>query len=104
MPGNKYQEITKARKTLELPEKANLETIKTNYRRLLSKWHPDKCSEDPETCKEMTHKIISAYETLMDYCNNYQYSFSEETVKRHRAWNSRFAGRYGIFSTSINSP
>ncbi len=85
MQGNKYQEITEARKTLELPEKATLETIKINYRRLLSKWHPDKCLENPELCKEMTHKIISAYETLMDYCSHYQYSFSEETVKRHRS-------------------
>jgi len=85
MPRNKYQEITEARKTLELPEKATLKAIKTNYRRLLSKWHPDKCHADPETCKKMTHKIIAAYETLMDYCDNYQYSFSEETVKRHRS-------------------
>lgn len=85
MSRNKYQEITEARKTLELPEKATMETIKANYRRLISNWHPDKCPEDPETCKEMTHKIISAYETIMDYCNNYQYSFSEDAVKRHRS-------------------
>lgn len=82
---SKYQEITEARKILELPEKATLEMIKSNYRRFLSKWHPDKCSEDPETCKEMTHKIVSAYEIIMDYCNKYEYSFSEETVKSHRS-------------------
>jgi hypothetical protein len=29
----------------------------------------------------MTRKIISAYETIMDYCAHYQYSFSEDTVK-----------------------
>ncbi len=75
MTRNKCQEITEARKILELAEKADLGTIKSNYRLLLSKWHPDKCREDQKTCKEMTHKIISAYETIMDYCNNYEYSF-----------------------------
>lgn len=85
MPKNKYQEITEARKMLGLPEKATMEMIKSNYRRLLSKWHPDKCREDPEKCREMTRKIVSAYETIMEYCNNYQYDFSEETVKSHRS-------------------
>ncbi|HMA87069.1 MAG TPA: J domain-containing protein [Desulfosalsimonadaceae bacterium] len=106
MKKNKYQKITEARKTLELPEKATLETIKTNYRRLLSKWHPDKCSGDPETCKEMTHKIVSAYETIMEYCNNYQYSFSEEAVKRHRSpgqWWMETFGNDPLWTSGENS-
>lgn len=85
MPKNKYQEITEARNILALPEKASLETIKAQYRRLISQWHPDKCHADPETCREMTCKIISAYETIMDYVENYQYDFSKDTVKSHRS-------------------
>lgn len=85
MPKNKFQEITEAREILALPEKATLETIKAKYRQLISRWHPDKCQEDKQKCREMTRKIISAYETIMDYVENYQYDFSEETVKDHRS-------------------
>ncbi len=106
MTQNKYQEITEARKILELPEKATLETIKSNYRRLLSRWHPDKCHEAPEKCREMTHKIISAYETILDYCNNYQYDFSEEAAKRHRSpgqWWMETFGNDPLWTSGENS-
>jgi DnaJ-class molecular chaperone len=79
----KYQEITEARKLLGLTETATMAAIKSNYRRLVAKWHPDKLLEDQETCAEMTRRIISAYQTIMDYCHQYQYSFSEETIKEH---------------------
>ncbi|MBN2060090.1 MAG: DnaJ domain-containing protein [Deltaproteobacteria bacterium] len=39
---SKFDEISKARKILELPEMATMAEIKSNYRRLLAKWHPDK--------------------------------------------------------------
>jgi hypothetical protein len=42
----------------------------------------------------MTRRIISAYETLLDYCRHYRYDFSEEVVKRHQSpeewWFERF--------------
>jgi DnaJ-class molecular chaperone len=91
---NKYQEITMARKLLELSEKASMADIKANYRRLLAEWHPDKCVDEKEKCIEKTREIIAAYKTILDYCNCYQYSFSEETVKRHLSpeqwWSDRF--------------
>ncbi|NLJ29693.1 J domain-containing protein [Desulforhabdus amnigena] len=80
---NRYQEITAARKLLEIPETATMASIKSSYKRLLTKWHPDKCGEDREKCNEMTRKIVSAYQTILEYCRQYQYSFSEEAVKRH---------------------
>lgn len=68
--------------------------IKANYRRLLAKWHPDKCVDNQEIRHEMTRKVISAYRVIMDYCLHYQYSFSKETVKRHQSpvewWSERF--------------
>jgi DnaJ-class molecular chaperone len=91
---SKYEKITEARMILELPETATMEEIKANYRRLLAKWHPDKNKNSQEECNEMTHKIVSAYQTIVTYCQNYQYSFSEETVKRHHSpeewWFERF--------------
>ena len=44
----KYQEISEARHLLGLPEQATLKEIKSNYKSLLYKWHPDKCNEKKE--------------------------------------------------------
>ncbi len=91
---SRYQEITTAREILELPETANMKTIKANYRRLLREWHPDRCTENRADCIEMTRKIIAAYQTLQAYCREYQYSFSKEAVGRHLSpeewWYERF--------------
>ena len=82
---SKFYEISAARKILELPERSTMPEIKSNYRRLLAKWHPDKTKENKEECAEMTRKIISAYQTTMDNCLWYQWCFSEDTVKRYRS-------------------
>ena len=91
---NKYKQISEARKILEIPETATMALVKSNYRMLLTRWHPDKCDENQEVCAEMTRKIISAYKTIMDYCREYQYSFSKEQVKKHLSpeewWMERF--------------
>ena len=92
---SKYEEISAARKILGLPETANMASIKRNYRRLLAKWHPDKCDENREACAEMTRKIVSAYEAIMAYCLQYQYSFSENTVRRHRSAEEWWFERFG---------
>lgn len=82
---NKYQQISSARKVLGLPEAATMAEIKANYRKLLTTWHPDMNREDHDTCAEMTRKIISAYQTILNYCIQYRYSFSEETVRSNRS-------------------
>ena len=92
---NKYEEISAARKILELPETATMASIKSSYRQLLSRWHPDKCAENKEKCAEMTRKIVSAYQTILDYCHRYEYSFSEETVKRHLSDQEWWFDRFG---------
>lgn len=94
MKRTKYQEISAAREILQLPQVATMAEIKASYRRLLTEWHPDKGGKDPVKCAEMTRRIISAYETLLDYCRHYRYAFSEEAVKRHQSpeewWFERF--------------
>jgi DnaJ-class molecular chaperone len=91
---SKFDEITLARKILDLPEIATMAVIKSSYRKMLARWHPDKGEENKEKCAEMTRKIISAYQTIMDYCVHYQYSFSEDTVKNQQSpedwWFERF--------------
>lgn len=91
---NKYQKITEARKLLDLPERATLGEIKSNYRRLMRKWHPDHCTGDSEQCRRMAQKLSNAYTVILDYCNNYQYSFSRDEVKNYLPpdewWHDRF--------------
>jgi DnaJ-class molecular chaperone len=84
---NKFEQIDKSRKLLGLQESATRDEIKKNYKALLHRWHPDKCKEDQDKCKEMTDNIIKAYHIIMDYCENYKYSFSKENVKNY--YNSR---------------
>ncbi|MBW2037920.1 MAG: J domain-containing protein [Deltaproteobacteria bacterium] len=92
----KYEEITKARHILELPESATLEQIKNHYKRLIKKWHPDVCQEKREICEKKTIEINDAYKCIMNYCSHYKFSFSEEEVEKHLSpeewWFKRFGG------------
>lgn len=91
----KYQEITKARKLLKLSESATLEEIKSNYRELLNKWHPDKCSEGSDQCIEMTKKLIEAYEIIITYCSQYIFSFAKEEVAKYLSGQDWWMKRFG---------
>jgi len=39
------REIEKARKILKLSEKASIAEVKNSYKKLVKKYHPDKCRE-----------------------------------------------------------
>ena len=80
---SKYQEISGAGAALDLPESATMEGIKSNYRKLIRKWHPDKCGEKTEACLEMTKRLTAAYETILSYCKNYGFSFAEAEVGKY---------------------
>jgi curved DNA-binding protein CbpA len=91
----KYDEITEARKTLELSERASLDDIKENYRILLNKWHPDKCTEDHDHCSEMTKKIIAAYKSIRAYCYQYKFSFAEKEIEHSESAEDWWLKRFG---------
>ncbi|MCF8069667.1 MAG: J domain-containing protein [Desulfobacterales bacterium] len=91
----KYQKITKARKILELSEQASMAEIKSNYRKLLSKWHPDKCKKNSDQCEEKTREIISAYKIIISYCNQYKFSFSKEEVNNYLSGKEWWLERFG---------
>jgi len=90
----KYRDILEARKTLNLPERASMQQIKSNYRKLMSQWHPDKCKENGDECQEMSRRITAAYEVIVVYCEHYEYSFAKEEVKRYISpedwWSEKF--------------
>ena len=78
-----FIEVDEARKILGLGDVATLKEIKGAYRRLASRYHPDKhtASGQAET-EEMMKRLNRAYKLLTDYCTDYKYSFREEDVAR----------------------
>jgi len=80
---------------LGLPEQATMEEIRSAYRTLIRKWHPDSCTENREECKEMTTKIIRAYRTINDYCKNYRFSFSKGEVRNYLSAEEWWFERFG---------
>lgn len=91
----KYDEITKARQILELQESATLKEIKTMYRELLKKWHPDLGKKNKAVRKQKTIEIIKAYKTLMDYCEQYRFSFSREEIGKYMSPEELWAKQFG---------
>jgi DnaJ-class molecular chaperone len=91
----KYEEITKARQVLGLDDYATLKEIKNRYRELLKEWHPDLHKKHKAVRKEKTIEIINAYKTIMDYCEQYQFSFSRDEVERYFSPEELWAKQFG---------
>ena len=91
-----YEEIQKAVEILGLSETATIAAIKSRFKKLIARWHPDKAKDNSGTCTEMTQKINGAYETLMKYCLSYDISFQKEDIEKTLAksdetwWSTRF--------------
>ncbi|MEE8637443.1 MAG: DnaJ domain-containing protein [Candidatus Margulisiibacteriota bacterium] len=89
-----FEEIDRARKTLELEDKVTLEEIKRAHRRLSKKWHPDKCKKkDKELCHEKMKEINKAYKIVLKYIEDYRFSFAKEKVieeSPEERWKAQF--------------
>ncbi len=88
----------KAKTLLGLRETSSLREIKSKYKNLMKKWHPDKHLDDIAKATQMSANINDAYEIVMEYCNNYEYSFEEESIKKSTYspsewWHDKFGGR-----------
>ena len=88
----------KAKTLLGLRETSSLQEIKAKYKKLMKKWHPDKHIADVAKATQMSAKINEAYEIIIEYCNNYEYSFDEERIKKSTYspsewWHDKFGGR-----------
>lgn len=62
-----YRLVNRARRALELPERATLGEIKGAYRRLARRHHPDRNGGDPEAAGRF-REVNEAYETVRTYC------------------------------------
>jgi preprotein translocase subunit Sec63 len=78
---DKFEKIDKARKILELGEKASKDEIKKRYRNLMKKYHPDKASENRKYLRKIKD-INWAYNIITSYCDEYEFSFKREDVER----------------------
>ncbi len=77
-----FKDIDRSRKLLGLGETATLREIKKVYRELVKRYHPDKCKEkDKRGCEKRMKEINKAYKLIMEYCENYRYSFTEKGVE-----------------------
>ena len=92
---NKHQEITEARELLGLSEQASIKQIRSNYRKLINEWHPDKCDGSEEECHEMTRKINAAYRRIMAYCNQYEISFAQSAIDKNLSVEEWWFERFG---------
>lgn len=78
-----FTELDEARRLLELGGVATLKEIKSAYRRLAHRYHPDKHSgATAEEAEEVMKRLNWAYKLLMGYCSDYKYTFREEDVAR----------------------
>ena len=85
----------KSKTLLGLRERSSLNEIKSHYKNLMQKWHPDKHKENLQLANDMSAKINRAYEIVMEYCTDYEYPFDEESIKKatqtpQQWWDERF--------------
>ncbi len=69
-PQEKWAKLERARKLFGLPIKTTRKEIIERYHELAKKYHPDH-GGDPEKMKELN----SAYELLINYCDNFPIEF-----------------------------
>ncbi|MDF1874673.1 J domain-containing protein [Sulfurimonas sp. SAG-AH-194-I05] len=93
-----FEQLIKAKTLLGLRETSTLKEIKLSYKNLMKKWHPDKHKDNVAKATKMSMLINEAYEIIVHYCNNYEYNFNEEKIKRSHFtpaewWNDKFGER-----------
>lgn len=68
--------VDKSRKTLQLPEQASWDAIKSAYRQLIIAHHPDRNPDNPQAAED-TKAVVAAYDIVRAYCHS-QPNFSEQ--------------------------
>lgn len=87
--------LKNALKILMLKPPVSYNGIKAKYKKLLVKWHPDKCKKNSEICKQKTIDIIEAYKILTEYIESYKFNFDEnkknDQLNPEEFWKKHFA-------------
>jgi DnaJ-class molecular chaperone len=74
------KKVYQAADVFNLREKESLAEIQKKHRRLVKKWHPDQCQEDPQICQQKIKELNKAYKIIKEYCSHYLYSFAEDEI------------------------
>jgi len=101
----KYEEITNARKILDIDEFETLKNIKKKFKELIKKYHPDTCKTDKNICRKKSEQIINSYKIIINYCDNYRFSFEKDEIEKYLSqeefWKKQF-GNDPIWSNNFD--
>lgn len=75
--------IEEALKILEIPPFITKDEIKKRYKELASLYHPDIVNDSGKMVE-----INSAYETLIEYIDNFRYSFDDSEISKQLPYHS----------------
>lgn len=94
-----YGELQDALTVFALGERATLKQIKARHRELARACHPD---QGATADAQAMQRVNAAYKTLIDYCSNYRFCFSEgefleqqpeERLRRQFGWDPVWSGK-----------
>lgn len=89
---------------LEVSPNAGYEVIRAAYKTLMQRYHPDKCSNDPEMAQRVL-AIRFAYDVLSDPEQRKAYDIEIEKIRvKVTKFSPSFNGNEGPIEGSINSP
>ena len=74
--------IKEALDFMDIPPLSSIKDIKRQYKKLSKKYHPDIIGDN-----DMMQKLIDSYNLLMDYCENYKFTFDEYEIKKQYPYN-----------------
>lgn len=88
-----WLKIEEAKELFGLGDRATLAEIKTVFRQLTKKYHPDLAGESEEN-RAKTQEITEAYQALLAYCEAYEFPLvmdeSDLEVDDEDWWMNRF--------------
>jgi len=74
--------VRKAADILGISNNASINEIRSRYHEMVKQWHPDVSPHDPEQTHAMMIRINDAYNVLITYCTNYEFSFRPEDIRK----------------------
>lgn len=77
------KELVEAARIVGIKNNASLHDIRTQYHTQLKKCHPDTSDKSREESHQGTILLNEAYNLLVDYCMNYQFSFREDELNKN---------------------
>ncbi|MEO5329233.1 MAG: J domain-containing protein [Magnetococcus sp. THC-1_WYH] len=78
-----HDRLAWARRVLGLGLSVTRNELKGRTHQLLQVWHPDHAPSPDAVHTEVTRKVLKARDIILDYCDNYRFSFSQEEINHY---------------------